>query len=64
MTEQPNRGKRSIAIDLANAAGRFDETAMTVERTPRHGEHTEFVLLDPGLDWDEATSLRQSGAIL
>ena len=30
---------------------------------PELGQHTEFVLLDAGLDWDEITAARESGAL-
>ena len=42
----------------------FDEEPVTVERGPEHGEHTEAVLLDLGLAWDEIAALKESGAIL
>jgi len=42
----------------------FDETPVQVERAPEHGEHTETVLLDAGLEWDEIATLKDKGAIL
>jgi crotonobetainyl-CoA:carnitine CoA-transferase CaiB-like acyl-CoA transferase len=97
MIEQPNRGKRSVGINLAHADGReihddaqviangylptvasddgspvalvanpvqFDETPPVLGRAPEHGQHTEEVLLEIGLTWDELAGHKESGAIL
>ena len=33
-------------------------------RAPELGEHTELILNELGIDWDEITALKESGAIL
>jgi crotonobetainyl-CoA:carnitine CoA-transferase CaiB-like acyl-CoA transferase len=38
--------------------------AVTVERAPEHGEHTELILMDLGYDWDQISAMKESGAIL
>ena len=42
----------------------FDETPASLSRAPEHGEHTEEVLLELGLEWDEIARHKGSKAIL
>jgi formyl-CoA transferase len=42
----------------------FDEQPSTQGRAaPELGQHTEEILLDAGLDWDQITTYRDSGAL-
>lgn len=53
-------------VELAVAANpvRFNETAARPRHAaPTHGQHTEEVLLDAGLDWPDLIALKESGAI-
>jgi crotonobetainyl-CoA:carnitine CoA-transferase CaiB-like acyl-CoA transferase len=51
-------------VQLVASPAQFDETAVTVERAPEHGEHTELLLMELGYDWDQLTAMKESGAIL
>ena len=42
----------------------FDETPVGVERAPELGEHTEVLLNELGISWDELAAMKESGAIL
>jgi crotonobetainyl-CoA:carnitine CoA-transferase CaiB-like acyl-CoA transferase len=42
----------------------FDETPPVLRRAPEHGQHTEEVLLEVGVTWDELADHKESGAIL
>ena len=42
----------------------FDETPPTVRRAPDHGEHTDEVLLELGLTYDEIIEHKITGAVL
>jgi crotonobetainyl-CoA:carnitine CoA-transferase CaiB-like acyl-CoA transferase len=48
---------------LVGAPVQFDERPATLRRAPEAGEHTEEVLLELGLGWDELGPLKAAGAI-
>jgi len=52
------------SVQLVASPAQFDEIAVTVERAPEHGEHTELLLMDLGYDWDQIAAMKDSGAIL
>jgi crotonobetainyl-CoA:carnitine CoA-transferase CaiB-like acyl-CoA transferase len=49
---------------LVGAPVQFDEQVPALGAAPEHGQHTEEVLLDLGLDWDGILQAKESGAIL
>jgi crotonobetainyl-CoA:carnitine CoA-transferase CaiB-like acyl-CoA transferase len=52
------------SVQLVASPAQFDERAVTIERAPEHGEHTEAVLLDLGYDWGQLAAMKDAGAIL
>jgi crotonobetainyl-CoA:carnitine CoA-transferase CaiB-like acyl-CoA transferase len=51
-------------VQLVASPAQFDEAPIEVERAPELGEHTELVLNELGIDWDDIAALKESGAIL
>jgi crotonobetainyl-CoA:carnitine CoA-transferase CaiB-like acyl-CoA transferase len=51
------------AFDLVNNPVQFDEQSPVVDRAPELGEHTETVLLDLGLTWDDLIPLKDKAII-
>ncbi len=52
------------SYDLVANPVQMDETADRLTPAPEHGEHTDEILLDLGLDWDAIIAYKESGAIL
>jgi crotonobetainyl-CoA:carnitine CoA-transferase CaiB-like acyl-CoA transferase len=71
--EDPQVIANGYVTDVAGPAGdrigfvpapiRFDGEAGRLDRCPEAGEHTEELLLDLGLSWDEITTLKAAGHI-
>lgn len=53
----------SSSFRLPTGAVQFDEQPAALRRGPEHGQHTELVLLDLGLSWDEIGQLKETGII-
>ena len=51
-------------VQLVASPAQFDETPVAVERAPELGEHTEMLLNELGIGWDELATMKESGAIL
>ena len=54
----------ALAFDERVGAVQFDEAPPTLRRAPEHGEHTEEVLLEMGISWEEIAAYKESAAIL
>jgi len=50
--------------DLVVNPVQMDETADVLGPAPEHGQHTEEILLELGVDWDDIARGKESGAIL
>jgi crotonobetainyl-CoA:carnitine CoA-transferase CaiB-like acyl-CoA transferase len=49
---------------MPTGAVQFDESAPRLRRAPEHGQHTEEILQDLGLDWDEISAHKRAGVVL
>ena len=57
-------GDDGTPVELVASPVQFDETPPVLRRAPDHGQHTEEVLLELGVSWDELVLHKESGAIL
>jgi crotonobetainyl-CoA:carnitine CoA-transferase CaiB-like acyl-CoA transferase len=49
---------------IVAAPVQFDETPPAPARAPEHGQHTEEILLELDVDWDDIARVKELGAIL
>jgi len=52
------------AYDLVTNPVQMDETGDRLVPAPEHGQHTEEILLELGLGWDEIVAAKDAGSIL
>ncbi|MDT3440804.1 MULTISPECIES: CaiB/BaiF CoA-transferase family protein [unclassified Pseudofrankia] len=53
-----------FGLPMVTTPVQFDGRPGQPTRAPEHGEHTEAVLLELGLTWQEITELKERGAVL
>jgi crotonobetainyl-CoA:carnitine CoA-transferase CaiB-like acyl-CoA transferase len=51
-------------VRLVSNPVQFDERAPELQAAPAHGQHTEEIILELGVDWDRIIALKESSAIL
>jgi crotonobetainyl-CoA:carnitine CoA-transferase CaiB-like acyl-CoA transferase len=51
-------------FDLVASPVQLDEAPVQLTPAPEHGQHTEEILLELGVEWDEIARGKESGAIL
>jgi len=52
------------AYRTVSAPVQFDERPAAPCRSPEYGQHTEEILLELGMGWDEIIAAKEAGAIL
>ena len=53
-----------VSLPLVTSPVQFDGQPGHPRRAPEHGEHTEAVLLELGMTWDEIGGLKDQGVII
>lgn len=53
-----------VPFSLPTNPVQFNERSVTPDGAPEHGQHTEEILMDAGIEWDTIEELKESGAIL
>jgi crotonobetainyl-CoA:carnitine CoA-transferase CaiB-like acyl-CoA transferase len=53
-----------VPFELAVNPVQFDEQHVVPSGAPEHGQHTEEVLMDAGLEWERIQQLKDDGAVL
>jgi crotonobetainyl-CoA:carnitine CoA-transferase CaiB-like acyl-CoA transferase len=61
---RPVEGGDKGHFALVASPVQFDEQPFDLDPSPELGQHTEEVLLEAGLSWDELVALKKAGAIL
>jgi crotonobetainyl-CoA:carnitine CoA-transferase CaiB-like acyl-CoA transferase len=60
----PHVTKGERTFDLVANPVQLDATADELDPAPEHGQHTEEILLELGLSWDDIAAHKASGAVL
>ena len=61
---RPHHDDERIPFALPTNPVQFDEQPVVPPGAPEHGQHTEEVLMDAGMEWDIIEKYKEAGAIL
>ncbi len=53
-----------VDFALVAAPVQFDQVSPELRTAPEHGQHTEEILLERGMDWERLAALKEDGSIL
>ena len=60
---RPDRVGEAVREEVAAFLARDEQPTVPQGPAPELGQDTELILMDAGLDWDEISAMRETGAL-